>query len=409
MAAYGSLKGNPAPNQMGTQPVARKSKGLADMLNMVSSASGGKFLKLNPNGVIRIRLVRPVIPAALVEANPLVGLPLAKSAEHWINTVKADGTPGREKVICYDSMGKPCPLCALFTLLGEYKHIPFIHELADPQGQNSIRQSMRFLTTVIDRTYLMHADAKYRSEMDVVQELSLPVGVAQQLMTIMNVEEGGWGDASDPENGFDITIKGTAPGGVVMRTKYQAMGVLPAMSPSYDSKIMQGRPSAYQRIEQQMLNETEMEKRLQVLLAAIAQQDGGEEIVDRFIEIMNVSEDDFGQAEEDTEEFSSEVSQSKAADSSTVVTPDVGSLRDEQVFEEAEEAEEAEEEEVENTDDGSGGIFDATNEAEDEIPQKAKAPVAVRGRTAVKPPVAPPVTSPGANSTLDRLSKLRGK
>lgn len=398
MAAFGSLKGNPAPSNMGTQPVARKSKGLADMLNMVSSASGGKFLKLNPNGVIRIRLVRPVIPAALIEVNPLVGLPLAKSAEHWISTVKADGTPGREKVICYDSMGKPCPLCALFNLLGEYKHIPFIHELADPQGQNSIRQSMRFLTTVIDRTYLMHADSKYRPEMDVVQELSLPVGVAQQLMTIMNVEEGGWGDASDPENGFDITIKGTAPGGVIMRTKYQAMGVLPAMSPSYDAKIMQGRPSAYQRIEQQMLNETEMEKRLQILLAAIAQQDGGEEITDRFIEMMN--------AEDDIVEIEGDTMASIDIQETSVDTSDAGSLRDEIDFEE--------EGNYSETDDGSAGVFEEVEEVEevedakDEKSQSAQPPVAVRGRAAVKPPVVPPAVG-GTNSTLERLNKLRNK
>lgn len=390
MAAYGSLKGNPSSGNLGAQPVARKSKGLADMLNMVSSVSGGKFLKLNPNGVIRVRLVRPVVPAALVDANPLVGLPLAKSAEHWINTVKADGTPGREKVVCYDSMGKPCPICALYALLGEYKHIPFIHELADPQSQNSIKQSLRFLTTVIDRTYLLHSDSKYRPEMDIVQELSLPVGVAQQLMTIMNVEEGGWGDASDPDTGFDITIKGTAPGGIVMRTKYQAMGVLPAMSPSYDSRIMQGRPSAYQRIEQQMLNETEMEKRLQIILAAISQQDGGEEIVDKFIEIMNAGSSavDIGE-EMDVDEEQPEMVTSDS--------PDAGSLRDEAAFEE----------EVEEADDGSSGEFDEEEAQEDE-PRKVSVPTAVRGRAAVKPPVAPPVAA-GTNSTLDRLNKLRNK
>lgn len=430
-----------SPKIQAPRPVsAATSAGLQAMLRIQQTASSGSsILKQNPSGPIRFRLLRPIVTPEMADKNPLYESPLAIRAQHWYSKINADGKEGFGNILCYGSVGRPCPICTLYDILLKYTpDFPDFAVYTDRNNKGSLGLARSWAAWVLDRGFMIGANAEYRPELDRIKELSVPLGVGEQMCNLMDPDRGGHGDASDPEYGYDFVVQGNNAAQKIM-TKYTTLDKRGESYP-YNPSIMQGKQPIYAKLESQLLAPNKLVEQLQLILAGMAAFPGYEHVIAEFTPVWDDlcnGGDGFGVLDMEYAEESSDyvgVEEGEEEYTPEIVSQDdqVGSLRGDTNFAQAEEEQESvsvedptvaqEVQEVQEAEEqeGEGEAEAEMAEAEEEVSAPAPvAPTAPRTQMkgpAVRPPVQRPATPPAkatvpgvsdkAQTTADRLASI---
>lgn len=151
--------------------------------------------KLNANGKSRFRLVLPLGSDTV----PLVG-----ANRHWLPYVTEDGKDSKRPFYCYEQFGLPCPLCTLRAMLMN------ANDESLKADADTLRANNLWAAYIINRDYLVGADDPIEAQNDMQDRVVLFNAMSPKIADaiIGYLEMRVWGDASDPDTGYDFEVEG---------------------------------------------------------------------------------------------------------------------------------------------------------------------------------------------------------
>lgn len=279
--------------------------------------------KLNPNGLSRFRLVRPI-------GNDDV--PMTSADSHFIPYTKEDGTVGKRMVYCYQQFGfSDCPICALHERMSQAQ------DQAVVADSDTLRVSNKWAAYIVNRDYMAGSEdpnEDYDSKQDkVVLFNGIPMKIADDIIKHLSMKV--WGDASHPSKGYDFECTGSQSSGKMFNghkvAEYTLSPIPKDFSPSYDEALLRGVKPLTEVVK--YMPAAEFNKLFEPIMTSIMQDtEEGAEIIEEFSDYYRalLQEIEVGATEdarEDEETYQSERD----------VNPDVDDLPTAESEEEAEE------------------------------------------------------------------------
>lgn len=185
--------GNVAPKSPSHQ---RRSIDINKLRNIQSHKKTSiESYKLNANGKSRFRLVMPLGDDSV----PLVG-----ANRHWLPYVNEEGKDSKRPFYCYEQFGLPCPICYLRSLLLA------ANDESLKADADTLRASNLWAAYIINRDYLVGADDPITAQNDLQDKVVLFNTMSTKIADaiIGYLEMRAWGDASDPDTGYDFEVEG---------------------------------------------------------------------------------------------------------------------------------------------------------------------------------------------------------
>lgn len=190
--------------------------------------SGLESYKLNVNGRSRFRLIMPLGDDTV---------PLTGANRHWIPFVNEEGKEIKRPFYCYEQFGLPCPICTLRNMLLNARDESL---KADAE---TLRASNMWAAYIINRDYLVNADDPIAAQDDrqdkVVLFNSMSPRIADSIIGYLEMKV--WGDATDPDNGYDFEVEGKPTGKVYNGYKVSDYTLTPYprdYSPKYKMELI---------------------------------------------------------------------------------------------------------------------------------------------------------------------------
>lgn len=383
--------------------------------------------KLNQNGLSRFRLVR-----SLGQDDA----PMATADQHFIPVIRDDGKEGKRLVYCYQQFGfSECPICALHELLKG------AHDQALVSDAEVLKVASRWAAYVINRDYMAGSEDPME-DYDPRQEKlmlygSIPPRIGDDIIKHLSMKV--WGDASNPDAGYDFECEGSQASGKMFNgykvTEYNLSPIPKDFSPSYDMALLRGVKPLSEVIH--YMPAGEFNKLFEITLAAVASS--GEEGANLIAEfrpyydklLKEIAAGPRSAEEEYEEEPEREVIEVK---SEREVNPDIDDVKESdedaegkglELREDSKDNGEASDSESGEEDDGpSEGAVEAEQadeedgDLEEEEEEEEEAPQAPKGRPAAKAKPAPtkapavpstPAPKAGGSSLLGKLRTIGKK
>lgn len=174
----------------------RKPIDIAKLRNIQSNKKANiESYKLNANGKSRFRLVMPLGEDSI---------PLTGANRHWLPYVTEDGKDSRRPFYCYEQFGLPCPICTLRAML-----LNATDESLKADA-DTLRANNLWAAYIINRDYLVGVDDPIAAQNDMQDKVVLFNAMSPKIADaiIGYLEMRVWGDASDPETGYDFEVEG---------------------------------------------------------------------------------------------------------------------------------------------------------------------------------------------------------
>lgn len=233
---------------------------------------GFEAYKLNQNGLSRFRLVMPI-------GND--DTPMVSADQHWVPTANDDAKIYKKPIFCYKQFGfSDCPICAL------YERLTAARDQAIVDAANDLRLNYRWAAYVVNRDYLAGSDDPERDfdpRQDKIQLFSpISTRIADDIIAYLGKRT--WGNASDPENGYDFEVEGEQTGKVFNGFKVSDFTVSPVpkdCSPAYSMDLLRGLKPLSEVVT--YMKRQDIQKILDPLLVSIANDsEEGADIVNSF-------------------------------------------------------------------------------------------------------------------------------
>lgn len=417
MSMLGNSPKNGFKGASNVRPKAQVGSGLINLNKLKGiqnrKKTGFESYKLNQNGLSRFRLIMPL-------GND--DTPMVSADQHWVPVTNDEGKVYKRPIYCYKQFGfSDCPICALQERLAAARDQAIVDSAED------LKMIFRWAAYVINRDYLAGSDDpehEFDPRQDKVQLFS-PISpkIADDIIAYLGKRT--WGNASDPDNGYDFEVEGEQTGKVFNGYKVTDYTVSPVpkdCSPSYSIDILHGIKPLSEVVT--YLKRQDLQKILDPILLSIA-HDGEEaaSIVEDFSSYYNQLLDEIvnGPSVVSEEYDDVELEQEKTVYKSASIEEDTDEDGGEDdaynkagVVSAQSESEESPVEGPEDTageDDGDGeGEEDSAEvgaEGEDiDTPVVAKPAPAVRPKPAGPLPAARPASKPAAANT-GLLGKLK--
>lgn len=174
----------------------RRSIDIAKLRNIQSHKKTGiESYKLNANGKSRFRLVMPLGDDSV----PLVG-----ANRHWLPYVTEDGKDSKRPFYCYEQFGLPCPICYLRSLLLSSR------DESLKADADTLRANNLWAAYIINRDYLVGVEDPIAAQNDLQDKVvlfnAMSTKIADSIIGYLEMKV--WGDASDPDTGYDFEVEG---------------------------------------------------------------------------------------------------------------------------------------------------------------------------------------------------------
>lgn len=169
---------------------------IAKLRNIQSNKKANiESYKLNANGKSRFRLVMPLGDDTI---------PLTGANRHWLPYVTEDGKDSRRPFYCYEQFGLPCPICTLRAMLLNAS------DESLKADADTLRANNLWAAYIINRDYLVGADDPIEAQNDMQDKVVLFNAMSPKIADaiIGYLEMRVWGDASDPDTGYDFEVEG---------------------------------------------------------------------------------------------------------------------------------------------------------------------------------------------------------
>lgn len=263
------------------RPKAQVGSGLINVnkLKGIQDRKRGRYesYKLNPNGLSRFRLVMPL-------GND--DTPMVSADTHWVPVTNDEGKVYKRPVYCYKQFGfSDCPICALQERLAAAR------DQAIADSADELKLVYRWAAYVINRDYLAGSDDPendYDPKQDKVQ-MFVPISLKIADDIIAYLGKRTWGNASDPDNGYDFEVEGEQTGKVFNGYKVSDYTVSPVpkdCSPAYSTDILHGVKPLSEVIT--YLKKPDLQKILDPILLSVSKDsEEAEEIINGFTGYYN--------------------------------------------------------------------------------------------------------------------------
>ena len=374
---------------------------------------GFEAYKLNNAGLSRFRLVMPI-------GND--DTPLVSADQHWLPVTNDEGKVYRRPVFCYKQFGfSDCPICAL------QERLLAARDQATVASAEELRLVYRWAAYVVNRDYLAGSDDPehdYDPRQDRIQLFS-PISpkIADDIIAYLGKRT--WGNASDPESGYDFEVEGEQTGKVFNGYKVTDYTVSPVpkdCSPAYSRELIRAIKPLSEVIT--YLKRPDLQKILDPILLSVSQDnEEAAGIIEGFTDYYNQLLDEIvagPSAQLDADDYEQEQIQVTGDDSDEQAgddTPHSGASESQSEEYESEPEEEADgdRESLEDSQ-SSGEDEEGIEESEEEFEEvEEEEPVAhpapqVRPKPAgplpaARPAAQPQTAKPSANAGL--LGKLK--
>lgn len=217
--------------------------------------------KLNPNGLSRFRLVKPM-------GNDDV--PMVSADAHWLPVITEDGKSIKRKVYCYSQFGfDRCPICELRDVLAAANDQALIADA------DQLRATNKWAAYIVNRDYMAGAEdpeqAYDRKQDKIVLFDNMSSRIADDIIKHLGMRV--WGDASDPDHGYDFEVEGTPSGKMFNNFKVSDYTLSPIpkdFSPPYDTNLLKGMKPLTEVIK--YLPRPDLQKVLDPILVSIQQE-----------------------------------------------------------------------------------------------------------------------------------------
>lgn len=377
--------------------------------------------KLNQNGLSRFRLVKPLGQD---------DIPLATADQHFIPYIKEDGKEGKRMVYCYKQFGfSDCPVCALHDLLKNARDQALVAD-ADTLGASS-----RWAAYVVNRDYMAGSEDPIEDHDPRQDKIMLYGGIPPRIADdiIKHLTMKVWGDASDPESGYDFECEGSQTSGKMFNgykvTEYALSPIPKDFSPAYDVALTRGLKPLSDVIH--YIPAGEFNKLFEITLVAIASSgEEGDEIIAEFRPLYDdmLREITAGPNIEEAEQEEESEQEAIEVRSEREENPDIDELpegededaegEDVELGENSEDNGEASDGEGGEEDDGSGeGSGEAEQadeeagdieEAEQEVEERPKRGRPAKAAPAAKPAPTAKAAKPAPSTAKDTAPKVGG-
>lgn len=263
------------------RPKVQVGSGLINLnkLKGIQSRKKGGFetYKLNNAGLSRFRLVMPL-------GND--DTPMVSADQHWLPVTNDEGKVYRRPVFCYKQFGfSDCPICALQERLSAAR------DQAIVASADELRLVFRWAAYVVNRDYLAGSDDPehdFDPRQDKIQLFS-PISpkIADDIIAYLGKRT--WGNASDPNNGYDFEVEGEQTGKVFNGYKVTDYTVSPVpkdCSPAYSVDILRGVKPLSEVVT--YLKRPDLQKILDPILLSVSQDnEEAASIIEGFTDYYN--------------------------------------------------------------------------------------------------------------------------
>lgn len=261
-----------ASNVVAKPKMQRRPIDIAKLRNIQSGKKMGlDSYKLNANGKSRFRLVMPLGEDTV----PLVG-----ANRHWLPYMTDDGKDSKRPFYCYEQFGLPCPICLLRTML-----LGALDENLKADA-DTLRPNNLWAAYIINRDYLVGADDPIAAQNDMQDKVvlfnTMSPKIADSIISYLEMRV--WGDASDPDTGYDFEVEGKPTSKIFNGYKVSDYTLTPYprdYSPSYRLDILSRlRPLSevitYSKVD-------DLRKVLDPILVSLSEEsEEGAEIISKF-------------------------------------------------------------------------------------------------------------------------------